>query len=71
MKNKDIVHLSDKDLIGTLKEEREAYTKMHFTHAISQVESTARITATRKKIARLLTERQARVIRKKNETPVA
>ncbi len=67
MKNKDIVSLSDKDLHSTIKEEREAYTKMKFTHAISQVESTARITATRKKIARLLTEKQSRLISKNNE----
>ena len=66
MKNKDIKGISDKDLKDKLKEEREAYTKMKFTHAISQVESTARITATRKTIARLLTEKQSRFLAKQN-----
>ncbi len=69
MKHKEIITLSDKDLKDTLKEEREAYTNMKFTHAISQVESTARITATRKKIARLQTEKQKRFLAKKNEQP--
>jgi large subunit ribosomal protein L29 len=67
MKYKDIKGLSDKDLKDKLKEERDAYTNMKFTHAISQVESTARITATRKAIARVLTEKRAREISKQNE----
>ena len=70
MKNKDIKGISDKDLKDKLKEEREAYTKMKFTHAISQVESTARITATRKTIARLLTEKQSRFLNKQTEPKV-
>lgn len=70
MKYKDIKGLSDKDLKDKLKEEREAYTKMKFTHAISQVESTARITATRKAVARLLTEKQSRFLSKQNEPKV-
>jgi len=65
MKNKDIIGLSDKDLLSTLKDEREAYLKMKFTHSVSQVESTARIPATRKKIARLLTEQKSRLIKSK------
>ncbi len=67
MKYKDIKGLNDKDLKDNLKDERESYTKMKFTHAISQVESTARITATRKTIARLQTEKRSRQISKQNE----
>ncbi|MCX6189558.1 MAG: 50S ribosomal protein L29 [Bacteroidetes bacterium] len=70
MKNKDIKVLSDKDLKDTLKDERESYTKMKFTHAISQVESTARITATRKTIARLQTEKRSRQLNVQNEPKV-
>ncbi len=70
MKNKDIKALSDKDLKDKLKDEREAFTKMKFTHAISQVESTARITATRKTLARLLTEKQSRFLSKQNEPKI-
>ena len=66
MKYKDIKALSDKELKDTLKDERESYTKMKFTHAISQVESTARITATRKTIARLHTERRSRQLNAQN-----
>jgi ribosomal protein L29 len=70
MKYKDIKGLSDKDLKDKLKDEREAYTKMKFTHAISNVESTARITATRKNVARLQTEKQSRFLSKQNEPKV-
>ncbi len=70
MKYKDIKALNDKDLKDTLKEERESYTKMKFTHAISQVESTARITATRKTIARLQTERRVRQLSVQSEPKV-
>lgn len=70
MKYKDIKALSDKDLKDKLKDEREAYTKMKFTHAISNVESTARITATRKTVARLQTEKQSRFLSKQNEPKV-
>ena len=70
MKYKDIKALNYKDLKDSLKEERESYTKMKFTHAISQVESTARITATRKTIARLQTERRSRQLTAQNEPKV-
>jgi large subunit ribosomal protein L29 len=67
MKNKDIRGLNDKDLKDKLAEEREALIKFKFTHAVSQVESTARIPATRRMVARLLTEQRARQIKKNNE----
>lgn len=66
MKAKEIRELSDKDLISKLKEERENYTKMRFAHAVSPVESTARITNARKVIARLLTEKRARTAKANN-----
>jgi large subunit ribosomal protein L29 len=67
MKYKDIHGLSDKDLKDRLAEEKEALLKLKFTHAVSQVESTARMPATRKVIARILTEKRVRLQAKNNE----
>jgi large subunit ribosomal protein L29 len=56
MKKADYSQLALSDLNEKLKDERSALDKMKFTHAISPVESPARITHTRKNIARLLTQ---------------
>ncbi len=68
MKYHDIQGLSDKDLKDKLAEERETLLKLKFTHTVSQVESTARIKATRRNIARINTERRHRQLTKSKET---
>jgi len=56
MKNSAIKELSTAEIADRLKEEKQQLTKLKFTHAVSAIESPAKIRQTRKDIARLLTE---------------
>lgn len=56
MKNKDIVGLSDQELMDKIKEESAALNKLVLNHAVSPVENPAKIRADRRNIARLKTE---------------
>lgn len=56
MKKHDLSQIATQDLKEKLSEEKNALHKMKFTHAISPVESPARIANTRKTVARLMTE---------------
>jgi large subunit ribosomal protein L29 len=69
MKQKEIVELTDKQLKEMIQDEKLNYTKMRLSHSISSHENPMKIKETKKKIARLLTEEKARVI--KNITAAA
>jgi len=60
MKKSDLSQLSTSDLKEKLQEEKNSLDKMKFTHSISPVESPARITHSRKTVARMLTELRKR-----------
>ena len=60
MKKADLSQITTKDLQEKVKEEKTSLDKMSFTHAISPVESPARITHSRKNIARMMTELRKR-----------
>ena len=60
MKKADLSQLTTGDLQEKLKEERNSLDKMKFTHTISPAESPARITHSRKSVARMLTELRKR-----------
>jgi large subunit ribosomal protein L29 len=65
MKQKDIVELTDKQLKEMILDERINYTKMRLSHSISSHENPMKIKETKKKVARLLTEKKAREIKNK------
>ncbi|MEI6488951.1 MAG: 50S ribosomal protein L29 [Bacteroidota bacterium] len=58
----DIKQLSTKDLVERIKEEKGVLAKLKLNHAVSPVENPAKITFSRKTVARLLTELRAREI---------
>ncbi len=61
MKNAVIKDLSNDELEERIAEERLKLTKMKIGHAVSPIESPVLLRHTRKTIARLLTEKSARV----------
>ena len=62
MKNAEIKELSDKELGARIREEKAASAKLQFSHAVSPIESPAKIKESKKLVARLLTEQKSRVI---------
>jgi large subunit ribosomal protein L29 len=63
MKAKEIRELTDEEIRARIKEDSELLQKMKFNHAISEIESPAKIRTIRKDIARMhtiLTERQSK-----------
>jgi len=56
MKTKDIIALSDQELVDKIKEGKAALNKMKINHNISPIENPITIRNARKNIARLLTE---------------
>lgn len=56
MKSKDIILLSDQELIEKIKMEKNKLVKLKLQHAISPLPNPMEIRNTRKTIARLLTE---------------
>jgi large subunit ribosomal protein L29 len=56
MKNTEIRELTTEDLKERVQAEREALTKLRMSHAVSPLENPMQIKASRKTIARLLTE---------------
>jgi len=56
MKNKDVVSLSDQELVDKIKEAKEGLSKSTLNHAISPVEKPSAIRIDRRSIARLITE---------------
>jgi len=63
MKKADLSQLSTNDLQEKLKEEVASLDKMKFAHTISPVESPARITHSRKNVARMMTELHKRELK--------
>ena len=60
MKINEIRQLSTTDLVEKLKEERAILQKLNFSHAVSPVENPMKIKASRRLIARYLTELNVR-----------
>jgi large subunit ribosomal protein L29 len=56
MKNKDIIALSDQELIDKVKEEKAALSKLKLNHNVSPIENPIKIRDNRKMVARLQTE---------------
>ena len=68
MKNTEIRELSTEELEEKIREEKEVLQKLRFAHAISPIENPMKIQATRKLIARLMTELHARKSSEQQET---
>ena len=62
MKNAEIKELSDKELAGRIREEKAQVAKTKFSHAVSPINSPAKIREGKKLVARLLTEQKRRVL---------
>ncbi|GGM75518.1 50S ribosomal protein L29 [Dyadobacter sp. CY261] len=60
MASKEIKNLSQDQLKEQIAQERERLLRLKFAHAISPIENPLRIRASRKEIARLLTELSAK-----------
>ncbi|MBO9639506.1 50S ribosomal protein L29 [Siphonobacter aquaeclarae] len=60
MKIKDIRALSTEELRQQVAQEKEALSRLKFAHAISPIENPMRIRTSRKLIARMMTELNAR-----------
>ena len=60
MTSKEIKNLSQDQLKEQIAQEREHLLRLKFAHAISPIENPLRIRASRKEIARLLTELSAK-----------
>lgn len=56
MKNKDIIALSDQELLDKIKEEKAALSKLKVNHNVSPIENPIKIRDSRKAIARMATE---------------
>ena len=63
MKKEEIKELSTQDLKDRLVEMEKDYAQLKINHAISPVDSPAKITADRKMIARVKTELRARELK--------
>ena len=68
MKNTEIRELSTEELEEKIREEKEVLQKLRFAHAISPIENPMKIQATRRLIARLMTEFHARKSSETQET---
>ena len=67
MKKIDIQSMSVADLQERIREEKASLHKMRFVHTLTAVENPARIRETRRQVARMLTELNAR----QGQTPQA
>ncbi|NBW32353.1 MAG: 50S ribosomal protein L29 [Cytophagia bacterium] len=60
MKNTDLTALSVTDLQERIRDEKANLHKMRFNHAVSAVENPMRIRQSRREVARMMTELNAR-----------
>jgi large subunit ribosomal protein L29 len=60
MDNKQIVELTDKELVQELKERRTHLNKMKLNHKVSDIENPMLIRSNRRTVARIKTELSAR-----------
>lgn len=65
MKKAEIKEMSTQDLKDRLEEMEKDYAQLKINHAISPIDSPAKITADRKMIARVKTELRARELNNK------
>lgn len=65
MKKEEIKEMSTQDLKDRLVEMEKDYAQLKINHAISPIDSPAKITADRKMIARVKTELRARELNNK------
>lgn len=65
MKKETYTEVSDKDLRDRLAEMEKDYAQLKINHAISPLDNPAKITASRKQIARVKTELRARELNNK------
>ena len=65
MKKETYTEVSDKDLRDRLAETEKDYAQLKINHAISPLDSPAKITAARKEIARVKTELRSRQLNNK------
>jgi large subunit ribosomal protein L29 len=56
MENKDILALTDTELLDKVKQEKEALGKLKLNHNVSPIENPIKIRDARKLVARLQTE---------------
>jgi large subunit ribosomal protein L29 len=56
MKNKEIVSLSDQELVEKINAEKAGLNKVSLNHAVSPIENPASIRLNRRTIARFITE---------------
>jgi large subunit ribosomal protein L29 len=61
MKNEQIKELSTDELKDRILEEKAQLNRLKLSHAVSPIESPAKLTHTRKTIARLITEMNKRL----------
>lgn len=64
MKSKEIIELSDKELVERIAAEKINLSKMKLNHAISPLDKPSQISDARKTVARLLTELRKRELNK-------
>ena len=55
MRANDLREMSASDLEKALREQKEAYFKLRFSHSINQLDNPMKIPETKKEIARILT----------------
>lgn len=60
MKNTDLTALSVTDLQERIRDEKAILHKMRFNHTVSPVENPTRIRQSRREVARMMTELNAR-----------
>lgn len=60
MKKNDLTSLSVSDLQERIRDEKANLHKMRFTHAVTAVENPSRIRQSRREVARMMTELNAR-----------
>ena len=65
MKTEEITELSTADLQERLEQMQKEYVQLKATHAVSPIDSPAKITADRKMIARVQTELRQRQLNNK------
>ena len=62
MKSTELKTLPNKELVERYKEEKKLYQKMKFQNNVAQIDEPHKLKATRKNIARMLTEMNSRRI---------
>lgn len=68
MKVSDIREFTDSEIVERIKEEEDMLLKMYFNHAITEIESPAKIRSSKRAIARMKTvQRERELVKQNNE----